>query len=132
MPPSPHASASAASAGLPYDATDPELVDDRIAARSLLHQFNQTLPYTDMPARTQVLKQLLGGMDEAAPPFFEPPFMCDLGYNIFVGEWVGFGELCLTPMHGDAACRTVQRRSHRSSARRPTATRALCSAPPCS
>ena len=34
-----------------------------------------------------MLKQLLGDLDEAAPPFFEPPFLCDLGFNVFLGGW---------------------------------------------
>jgi hypothetical protein len=50
-------------AGEPYDACDPELVDDRIACRKLLHQFNTALAYDDVEGRAQVLKQLLGSYD---------------------------------------------------------------------
>lgn len=54
-------------AGEPYDACDPELVDDRIACRKLLHQFNTALAYDDVEGRAQVLKQLLGSYDPGGP-----------------------------------------------------------------
>ncbi|PSC67235.1 maltose O-acetyltransferase [Micractinium conductrix] len=73
-------------AGQPYDANDPELVDDRIACRKLLRQFNQELEYDDAEGRKQVLRQLLGGFDEGNPPWIEPPFFCDFGYMITVGK----------------------------------------------
>lgn len=50
-------------AGEPYDACDPELVDDRIACRKLLHQFNTALDYDDVEGRARVLQQLLGSYD---------------------------------------------------------------------
>ena len=33
-----------------------------------------------------MLRDLLGGFDPEAPPFLEPPFACDYGYNITVRE----------------------------------------------
>lgn len=50
--------------GEPYDATDPELTDDRIRCRKLLRQFNQELEYDDVEGRAAVLRQLLGSLDE--------------------------------------------------------------------
>ncbi|KAI7845610.1 hypothetical protein COHA_000896 [Chlorella ohadii] len=73
-------------AGLPYNAEDPELTDDRIAARKLLHKFNVTLEYDDVEGRKEVLRKLLGSFDEEHPPFIEPPFFCDFGYNIHLGK----------------------------------------------
>lgn len=73
-------------AGQPYDACDPELTDDRIRARKLMHQFNTALPYDDVEGRAAVLKELLGSFDPEHPPFIEPPFYCDFGYNIHLGK----------------------------------------------
>lgn len=50
--------------GEPYDATDPELTDDRIRCRKLLRQFNQELEYDDVEGRKAVLRELLGSFDE--------------------------------------------------------------------
>jgi hypothetical protein len=55
---------SAPHTGLPYDAGDPELTDNRIAARKLMHQFNTALAYDDVAGRTAVMRQLLGSFDE--------------------------------------------------------------------
>ncbi|KAI3433795.1 hypothetical protein D9Q98_003600 [Chlorella vulgaris] len=70
----------------PYDACDPELVDDRIKCRKLLHQLNTALPYDDGAGRAAVLQDLLGSYDKEAPPWIEPPFFCDFGYNIHLGS----------------------------------------------
>lgn len=58
--------ATCEAAGEPYDANDPELVDDRIACRRLLHKYNITLEYDDAEGRAAVLRQLLGSFDEGA------------------------------------------------------------------
>lgn len=71
--------------GKSYCAEDPELTDDRIAVRKLLRQLNQTLEYDDVEGRHRVLRELLGSVDSSAPPFIEPPFYCDYGYNITLG-----------------------------------------------
>eukprot|EP00878_Enallax_costatus_P018667 GHUV01019662.1.p1 GENE.GHUV01019662.1~~GHUV01019662.1.p1 ORF type:complete len:167 (-),score=12.99 GHUV01019662.1:417-917(-) len=41
----------------------------------------------------EVLKELLGSMDDNDPPFIEPPFYCDYGYNIHMGSgaYMNFG-----------------------------------------
>ena len=52
------------SAGEPYNAEDPELTDDRIACRRLLHKLNVGLEYDDVEGRRAVLRQLLGSYDE--------------------------------------------------------------------
>ncbi|KAL4437008.1 hypothetical protein ABPG75_004147 [Micractinium tetrahymenae] len=82
-------------AGEPYDATDPELTDDRIHCRKLLRQFNQGLEYDDVEGRKAVLRQLLGSFDEGEPPFIEPPFFCDFGYNIHLGKGVYLNFDCV-------------------------------------
>lgn len=58
----------------------------------LIHKYNTEL-VTTLEGRTEVLKQLLGSVDEEDPPFIEPPFYCDYGYNIHMGSgsYANFG-----------------------------------------
>lgn len=78
-------------AGEPYDAQDPELVAARERARALCLQAN-ALPM-DAPARRELLRQLFGaGGDRAA---VTPPFFCDYGTNIELGEGVYFNFNCV-------------------------------------
>ena len=74
-------------AGEPYDANDPQLWADRVAVRRLLHRFNAQLDYNDAHARGLLLAELLapGTFPTEDPPFLEPPFFCDYGYNITLG-----------------------------------------------
>lgn len=64
-------------AGELYDALDPELVEARGRARALLTRFNATRD-------RQALVELLGRLPDGA--VVEPPFHCDYGFNITVGE----------------------------------------------
>ncbi|EMT46447.1 MULTISPECIES: sugar O-acetyltransferase [Anoxybacillus] len=66
-----------------YRATDPELVKEREHARKLTRLLNQTLE-TEHERRVTVLKELFGSTGEQV--YVEPPFHCDYGYNIHVGE----------------------------------------------
>ncbi|HCF57824.1 MAG TPA: maltose acetyltransferase [Myxococcales bacterium] len=66
-----------------YLGNDPELVAERIACRRLLQQLNQGDP-GDLAARQSLLARLLGGMGENA--YIEPPFFCDYGSHIYVGD----------------------------------------------
>lgn len=63
-----------------YNASDKELVEERIHARKLTGLYNQM----DREARYTLLKQLFGSLGAAT--YVEPPFRCDYGYNIHVGE----------------------------------------------
>lgn len=70
-------------AGEMYDPLVPELCADRDRCRDLLHRLNVT-EYSDHPSRRGLVREL---MPHAAPDvWLEPPFFCDYGYNIFVGE----------------------------------------------
>lgn len=69
-------------AGEPYDAGDPELVAAREQCRALLGELNRER--TDAPGRDERLTRLLGG--RTARCFITPPFFCDYGANIYVGE----------------------------------------------
>ncbi len=64
-------------AGELYDARDPELVAGRARARELLGRFNAE------PDRS-LLEELLRSVGPEA--VIEPPFHCDYGFNISVGE----------------------------------------------
>ncbi|MBB6175631.1 maltose O-acetyltransferase [Anoxybacillus tengchongensis] len=66
-----------------YRATDPELVKEREHARKLTRLLNETLE-TEHERRVALLKELFGSTGEHV--YIEPPFYCDYGYNIHVGE----------------------------------------------
>lgn len=66
-----------------YKAWDPSLIKERIHARSLTRQFNQSLETADVE-RVSILKELFGSTGERIE--IEPNFRCDYGYNIHVGE----------------------------------------------
>lgn len=66
-----------------YDAEDPELVAERERARGLTRQYNRTAP-SDREKRRELLGELFGSLREDCR--VEPPFRCDYGYNIHVGE----------------------------------------------
>ncbi len=67
-----------------YMAADPELTRERQHARRLTRLFNQTLE-TEEAERARLLKELFGSTGEHV--YVEPPFRCDYGYNIHVGEY---------------------------------------------
>lgn len=69
-------------AGEPYDAGDPELKAARERCRRLYHTFNTC--WQEKPARDALLHELLGGRGQECA--INPPFFCDYGANIFVGE----------------------------------------------
>ena len=66
-----------------YDSLDGELVRERLHARRLLRLFNDTFE-NEQSSRLALLKQLFGSLHGEV--FVEPPFYCDYGYNIHVGE----------------------------------------------
>jgi acetyltransferase-like isoleucine patch superfamily enzyme len=70
-------------AGKPYLAFDTVLFNERQHAKNLLHAFN-TLPPGAVEERNQILLNLLGKTGKEF--FIEPPFRCDYGYNISLGE----------------------------------------------
>jgi maltose O-acetyltransferase len=64
-------------AGELYDALDPELMAARARAREVLGRFNAKADRT-------LLEELLGSIGPDA--VIEPPFHCDYGFNISLGE----------------------------------------------
>ena len=66
----------------PFLTNDPQLMEDKKNARLLCSRFNHSPE--DEALRKSLLKELLGGCGEEIA--VKPPFRCDYGYNIFVGE----------------------------------------------
>lgn len=66
-----------------YRADDPLLVRERLHARHLTRQFNQTVEH-DLATRKKIIQKLFGSTGQEL--YIEPSFRCDYGYNIHVGE----------------------------------------------
>lgn len=69
--------------GQPYLSFDEELFKERQYAKELLFEFNSLKP-SAIEKRNELLKNLFGKVPKQF--FIEPPFRCDYGYNISVGE----------------------------------------------
>src|SRR3569833_303304 len=79
-------------AGELYDALDPELVERRNQARDLCQALNATRE-VDTQRRRQILTQLFGKGGDSV--WMQPPFYCDYGSNIELGERVFFNFNCV-------------------------------------
>ena len=92
-------------AGEAYDPSAPELVADRRRARDRCRRYNETAA-TETDRRDRLLSELFGDVGDDATIL--PPFRCDYGYNVGVGDGffanygcvfldvapVAFGENC--------------------------------------
>jgi maltose O-acetyltransferase len=79
-------------AGQLYDPLDLQLVRARERARDLCHDLNATRE-ADQEARRRILKGLFGRGGESV--WMQPPFFCDYGSNILLGERVFFNFNCV-------------------------------------
>src|SRR5262245_57199841 len=79
-------------AGELYDSLDPELVRARERARDLCRELNATRE-KDQAARRAILMQLFGRGGETV--WMQPPFFCDYGSNILLGERVFLNFNCV-------------------------------------
>ncbi|HET6425238.1 MAG TPA: sugar O-acetyltransferase [Planctomycetaceae bacterium] len=79
-------------AGELYDALDPALVAARARARDLCWDLNATRD-ADQDSRRTILKQLFGKGGDSV--WMQPPFFCDYGSNIHLGERVFFNFNCV-------------------------------------
>ncbi|HVA48625.1 MAG TPA: sugar O-acetyltransferase [Pirellulales bacterium] len=75
-----------------YDPLCPELVRLREQARDFCHELNFSRE-CERENRRRILRALLGGGGESA--WIQPPFYCDYGSNIFLGERVFFNFNCV-------------------------------------
>ncbi len=76
----------------PYLAHDPELTAMTAIAQTLLHDFNTSLP-SDRATRQNLMPQLLGKVGEDCT--IMPPFFCDYGRHIFLGDRVFINYDCV-------------------------------------
>jgi maltose O-acetyltransferase len=79
-------------AGELYDALDPELVTARNRARDLCRALNRTRE-EEAEERRRILVDLFGAGGETV--WMQPPFYCDYGSNIELGERVFFNFNCV-------------------------------------
>jgi maltose O-acetyltransferase len=79
-------------AGELYDALDPELVAARNRARDLCQALNATRE-ADQELRRRLCQELFGKGGESV--WMQPPFYCDYGSNIELGERVFFNFNCV-------------------------------------
>jgi maltose O-acetyltransferase len=79
-------------AGELYDPMDPELVRARDRARDLCQDLNATRE-AQIDERRRILKELFGTGGDTV--WMQPPFYCDYGSNILLGERVFFNFNCV-------------------------------------
>jgi maltose O-acetyltransferase len=79
-------------AGELYDPLDPELVEARNRARDLCQDLNATRE-SDQAQRRRILHELFGKGGDTV--WMQPPFYCDYGSNIYLGERVFFNFNCV-------------------------------------
>jgi maltose O-acetyltransferase len=75
-----------------YDALAPELVEARERARDLCHDLNASRE-REQDARRRIMTELLGSGGDSV--WMQPPFYCDYGSNIYLGERVYFNFNCV-------------------------------------
>ena len=79
-------------AGEPYDPNDPALAAARDRARDLCHALNATRE-RERPERRRLWTELFAAGGDTV--WIEPPFYCDYGFNITLGERVFFNFNCV-------------------------------------
>lgn len=79
-------------AGELYDPMDAELVRARDRARDLCQDLNATRE-ADREGRRRILTELFGAGGDSV--WMQPPFFCDYGVNILLGERVFFNFNCV-------------------------------------
>ena len=79
-------------AGELYDPLDPELVKARDRARDLCQALNATRE-AQQDERRRIVRELFGAGGESV--WMQPPFFCDYGTNITLGQRVFFNFNCI-------------------------------------
>ena len=79
-------------AGELFDPMDPELVAGRVKARDLCQALNATRE-AEEEERRRILRELFGRGGDSV--WMQPPFYCDYGCNIQLGERVFFNFNCV-------------------------------------
>ena len=71
---------------------DRELVALRAACKERCQRYNR-LPFLDFAARFAAIREILGSCGETL--LVEPPFWCDYGHTVFVGENFAMNHSCV-------------------------------------
>src|SRR4051812_2087981 len=79
-------------AGELYDPFDPDLIQARDRARDLCQALNATRE-AEQEERRRIVRELFGAGGESV--WMQPPFFCDYGSNILLGERVFFNFNCV-------------------------------------
>lgn len=79
-------------AGELYDPLDPQLVEDRLRTRLLIKELNDSREDA-VEERIRILKELIPQAGEGL--WLQPPFYCDYGSNMIVGDKVFFNFNCV-------------------------------------
>jgi maltose O-acetyltransferase len=66
-----------------YKAYDEELLRERQNAKKAIYEFNSSHP-EEIEKRDNIIRSLFGHVKGKF--FIEPPFRCDYGYNIYIGD----------------------------------------------
>ncbi|MEO8583259.1 MAG: sugar O-acetyltransferase [Flavitalea sp.] len=75
-----------------YDTLDPQLSNERTKVRLLIRALNDSRE--DEPAeRSRILKAMMPNAGKDL--WLQPPFYCDYGYNLYLGEKVFFNFNCV-------------------------------------
>ncbi|MCE5221804.1 MAG: sugar O-acetyltransferase [Clostridium sp.] len=69
--------------GKTYKSFDEELLGERQYAKEMIFEFNSLRP-SEIEKRNEIIKKLFSKVSDNF--FIEPPFRCDYGYNISIGE----------------------------------------------
>ncbi|MEK6480645.1 sugar O-acetyltransferase [Catalinimonas sp. 4WD22] len=79
-------------AGELYDPLDPQLVEERLRTRLLIKELNDSRE-DEVEERSRILKALIPHAGDGL--WLQPPFYCDYGSNMIVGERVFFNFNCV-------------------------------------
>lgn len=79
-------------AGEPYNALDSQLVKERRQARDLTKELNESRD-EEQDRRVEIINLLFASVGRDV--WIEPPFYCDYGSNIFLGDKVYFNFNCV-------------------------------------
>lgn len=79
-------------AGELYDPLDTQLSEERLRTRLLIKELNDTRE-DEVEERSRILRELIPNAGEGL--WLQPPFYCDYGSNIKVGERVFFNFNCV-------------------------------------
>jgi maltose O-acetyltransferase len=79
-------------AGELYNALDKQLSDERLQTRLLIKKLNDTRE-DEESTRTAILRELIPNAGSGL--WLQPPFYCDYGSNILIGEKVFFNFNCV-------------------------------------